>query len=134
VNSVIAITLLAVATISAAYAQSLTTTAKLKDDCIAAEQLIATISTQPVPNQVAAKGIGCLGYLRGHIEATVQAHAAGTVNPTCCPEKASGLQVTDFRQWAAAFVKFADAHPERSSSPAADSLALLMVEVAPCKP
>jgi len=134
VNSRIGIALLAISTMPAAHSQSLTTTVTLKDDCIAAEQLIATISTQPVPNQVAAKGIRCLGYLRGHVEATIQAQAARTAKPTYCPENASALQVTDFRQWASAFVKYADAHPERSTSPAADTLAVLMAEAAPCKP
>ena len=133
VNSLFGI-MLGIATLSAAHSQSLTTTVTLKDDCIAAEQLIAAISTQPVPNPVVAKGIRCLGYLRGHIEATMQAQAARNIKLTYCPEKASTLQVTDFRQWAAAFVKYADAHPERSSAPAADTLAMLLAEVAPCNP
>jgi len=117
-----------IACVSNAQAQQTKTALQLKKECEAAEQLIATVATQPVPRLVITDGVSCFGYLRGYLEAVAYLQAVRDAKPIYCGEK-----TRDFRQLAATYVKYVNAHPEGVDSTAANTVANVIAEIAPCK-
>jgi hypothetical protein len=115
--------LLGIAFIPNAHAQ-LMTSLELKDECALVEQMVATANSPPM---VLLKGTGCLTYIRGYLDAVMYMEVARGAKRLLCGE------ATTHRQWAAMYVKYANAHPEQWNSPAANSFANVVAEAAPCK-
>ena len=110
---------------SLTHAQSsFKSTLELKDECALAERVINGVEKLSDPS----KALICGAYITGYVEAVLYMQHTQGAKPIACSATTMSL-----RQFAAVYVKWADAHPESWNTPAATTLPVVVSQAYPCK-